>query len=79
MLAAFSQFFALFQASGGILAFFIEFLGFGIDFGWVGDGFGRGLGRFWEGFFDDFSYFRQEWPFRRNHCLTVVKALFLRP
>ena len=42
MLAAFSHFFALFQASGGILAFFIKFLGFGIDFGWVGGGFGRG-------------------------------------
>ena len=77
MLAAFSHFFALFQASGGILAFFIKFLRFGIDFGWVGDGFGRGLGRFWEGFFDDFSCFCQEWQFRRNHCFTVVKTLFL--
>ena len=78
MLAAFSHFFALFQASGGILFFFIEFLRFGIDFGWVGDGFGRGLGRFWEGFFDDFSCFRQELPFRRNHCFIVVKTLFSR-
>ena len=32
MLANFSHFFALFQASGGILAFFIKFLGFGIVF-----------------------------------------------
>ena len=36
------------------------------------------MGRFWEGFFDDFSYFRQEWSFRRNRCFTVVKTLFLR-